>query len=825
MAQPSGGLQDSRSQAPSLASSSRLQRGIPSFKLSDDELARSKRFRNRVPSDGSRDGAGSHEGGGPTPTTTLEGIPAPGPRSVSSFTLASDVFRMSHNSSWGSGTGSNFFGFGLPSVDGEGEDAVQRFDDATFNDLNFFTMEGIGPSDLPETAPRETSGPGLDTKPTDTRSSTDGGGPDRYSIERGGTHGGPRSDPLQPAVAKEEMVVPAIVDGTGSASNILRRASSARDVLRSASMSGRDSNRDFLEGNVFDLEGGLPTFSTAMEEYLNRQLEAAEHSLDDPAGDERAFGCMAGARDGGAGVGGTGGTGAEGHLGVAGRVGASPIEHPTRSVVVKQECRRSRGASDGVLQGTTHSQCTQEEGGGLETKAAERRTRCKRGTQQQKQKRSKHETKSESDEYADSSQSEYEPPTCTPREGKAKKGRGRRRGAAATTATRAAKTSSGSSGVRTASVSSAFLRRGGSLKRQTSEDVAARLPLEVLECFYHVPLNVAAQQLNVSLTMLKKLCRAYGVKRWPHRQVSSLDKTTSKLEDKIKTRRDGGKDAPSLVRKLTQARKRRKVIIKTASAGLDASVLNSIFTCRPGDIDEDMLLSSTDVAKAVEKVQFRQDADHKGSGAESDSAAGDNSDSNSDSDDDDDVESYGPRAKPPSPPPPAAAKKTTRIRAVFAATPAFCSKPPAVAKSVASPPPAFEPGGRSKSAATPRPGVEPGNKTAGNKPTSGSLGSGGKLCMKAGRPAEAAKKTKGDAPMTAKGRKGVTAAAAGTAANHRRLRTDYGWSLFFIHRGFLKRIAWSAAWVNRTSERIRGAGGFAADTSERKANVRLYMYV
>lgn len=57
-------------------------------------------------------------------------------------------------------------------------------------------------------------------------------------------------------------------------------------------------------------------------------------------------------------------------------------------------------------------------------------------------------------------------------------------------------------------------------KRQTSEDVAARLPLDVLECFYHVPLNVAAQELDVSLTMLKKLCRAYGVKRWPHRQVS-----------------------------------------------------------------------------------------------------------------------------------------------------------------------------------------------------------------------------------------------------------------------------------------------------------------
>lgn len=142
-------------------------------------------------------------------------------------------------------------------------------------------------------------------------------------------------------------------------------------------------------------------------------------------------------------------------------------------------------------------------------------------------------------------------------------------------------------------------------KRQTSEDVAARLPLDFLECFYHMPLNVAAQQLHVSLTMLKKLCRAYGVNRWPHRQVSSLDRTIARLEDKISARSDGGKDAPSLVRKLQQAVKRRNVIIKTASAGLEVDVLNTIFTCRPGDIDEDLLLESTDVARAVGRIQHR----------------------------------------------------------------------------------------------------------------------------------------------------------------------------------------------------------------------------
>lgn len=142
-------------------------------------------------------------------------------------------------------------------------------------------------------------------------------------------------------------------------------------------------------------------------------------------------------------------------------------------------------------------------------------------------------------------------------------------------------------------------------KRQTSEDVAARLPLDMLECFYHVPLNVAAQELHVSLTMLKKLCRAYGVKRWPHRQVSSLDKTIVRLEEKIASRSDGGKDAPSLSRKLEQATKRRSVVIKTASAGLEVDVLNTIFTCRPGDIDEDLLLESNDVAGVVESIQAR----------------------------------------------------------------------------------------------------------------------------------------------------------------------------------------------------------------------------
>ena len=630
----SGGSPDATSQASS-ASDSRLQRGIPSFKLLDDERARAKRFRNRVPSDGSRGDVGSSEGDvGEVPTMstllfqdtrTPPQHPAAGPRRVSSFSLANDVFRsMSHASSWGSGAGGNMFGFGPASVDGEGEDAVQSLDDASFNDLNFLTMEGVGPSDRVGTLQREPSEAGLDAKLLENRAAAFEEGLDRYAPEGSG------GNPLQATVPKEEAVVNAIIGRAGSARDSLSTTSSSRDLLgRSASsreilgsttggmMSRKDSG--ILGSNVFDLEGGLPTFSASMEEYLNRQLEAAEQSLDHSAGDGHA-----GEEVGPASIGAV----CEG--------GLSPSLESTRSVVVKSERDRYPGVPDGEIpQDKASSQHVQVKGETLKPGKPKRRTRTGRGSQLQPREQQRQEHGSEED--AGSSHSEYEPPT--PREGKAKKGRGRGRATAATAA-RAGK-AGGGIGARAASLSGAVFRRS-SLKRQTSEDVAARLPLEVLECFYHVPLNIAAQQLSVSLTMLKKLCRAYGVKRWPHRQVSSLDKTISRLEEKIKARMDGGKDAPSLVRKLTQARKRRSVIIKTASAGLDAAVLNSIFTCRPGDIDEDFLLSSTDVAKAVEKIKFSLEVDHKDdpeSESESDSDGNNGNGNGNDNDSNDSGES------------------------------------------------------------------------------------------------------------------------------------------------------------------------------------------
>ena len=52
---------------------------------------------------------------------------------------------------------------------------------------------------------------------------------------------------------------------------------------------------------------------------------------------------------------------------------------------------------------------------------------------------------------------------------------------------------------------------------------------QIQECF-GMPIVDAAARLGVGLTVLKKLCRQYGVPRWPHRKMKSLECLISNIE-------------------------------------------------------------------------------------------------------------------------------------------------------------------------------------------------------------------------------------------------------------------------------------------------------
>lgn len=48
-----------------------------------------------------------------------------------------------------------------------------------------------------------------------------------------------------------------------------------------------------------------------------------------------------------------------------------------------------------------------------------------------------------------------------------------------------------------------------------------RLTIHDFTRYFHLPIEKAAEGLNVCPTVVKKICRKHGVDRWPYRKVSS----------------------------------------------------------------------------------------------------------------------------------------------------------------------------------------------------------------------------------------------------------------------------------------------------------------
>uniref|UniRef100_A0A7S4KZH3 RWP-RK domain-containing protein n=1 Tax=Guillardia theta TaxID=55529 RepID=A0A7S4KZH3_GUITH len=51
----------------------------------------------------------------------------------------------------------------------------------------------------------------------------------------------------------------------------------------------------------------------------------------------------------------------------------------------------------------------------------------------------------------------------------------------------------------------------------------------------HLPEKIVAKELGICVTSLKKACRQYGIYRWPHRKIKSIDKHLHKLEAALAT--------------------------------------------------------------------------------------------------------------------------------------------------------------------------------------------------------------------------------------------------------------------------------------------------
>ncbi|XP_071739153.1 protein RKD5-like [Rutidosis leptorrhynchoides] len=85
-------------------------------------------------------------------------------------------------------------------------------------------------------------------------------------------------------------------------------------------------------------------------------------------------------------------------------------------------------------------------------------------------------------------------------------------------------------------------------RRAAAKDIAS-LGLEDLAKYFDVPIIEASKNLKVGLTVLKKKCREFGIPRWPHRKIKSLDGLISDLQEEVKRQQEEDEVAAMAVAK------------------------------------------------------------------------------------------------------------------------------------------------------------------------------------------------------------------------------------------------------------------------------------
>lgn len=63
--------------------------------------------------------------------------------------------------------------------------------------------------------------------------------------------------------------------------------------------------------------------------------------------------------------------------------------------------------------------------------------------------------------------------------------------------------------------------------------MADSLTFEKISSYFHLPINEASRELKVCATILKKVCRASGIARWPHRKIRSLENMITQLKAQL----------------------------------------------------------------------------------------------------------------------------------------------------------------------------------------------------------------------------------------------------------------------------------------------------
>ncbi|XP_024170057.1 protein RKD1 [Rosa chinensis] len=72
------------------------------------------------------------------------------------------------------------------------------------------------------------------------------------------------------------------------------------------------------------------------------------------------------------------------------------------------------------------------------------------------------------------------------------------------------------------------VKSGSSTRSYSSSRLLSR---ETISSYFYMPITQAAKELNIGLTLLKKRCRELGIRRWPHRKLTSLQTLIRNIQE------------------------------------------------------------------------------------------------------------------------------------------------------------------------------------------------------------------------------------------------------------------------------------------------------
>mmetsp|Transcript_17120 Transcript_17120/g.25333 ORF Transcript_17120/g.25333 Transcript_17120/m.25333 type:complete len:352 (-) Transcript_17120:254-1309(-) len=152
------------------------------------------------------------------------------------------------------------------------------------------------------------------------------------------------------------------------------------------------------------------------------------------------------------------------------------------------------------------------------------------------------------------------------------------------------------------------------LRQSTTQIEPEEITLELLQSYYNVPLAELAKELGLSLTLLKKICRKFGIQRWPHRQIRSINKNIQDLNERINSVNSPDEHA-ELRNQIGLLEKKRRLVTKGASSGLHTAMRNAIFLANPEHLQEESMFEGLHRFPQLQTPQQHPSIDRKPSGS------------------------------------------------------------------------------------------------------------------------------------------------------------------------------------------------------------------